>query len=110
MSKRLAMQATVGLVLVLLAFWFTHWLVSPLSRGTQENFARILPGMTIKQVEVILGPINQDDLLWWVDDEGRPGGGQGWWLDRRHPHPRPAILVIFDAHKKVVSASFYRNF
>src|SRR5436305_652452 len=110
MNKRLAMQTMIGIVLVLLAYWLTHWLLSPFPGVTQENGARIHPGMTLKQVETILGPIRKEDLLWWVDEQGRPDGGQGFWLDRRHPHPRPAILVIFDARKRVVSVTYYNNF
>jgi hypothetical protein len=110
MTKRLVLHGLIGATAVLLAFWVTHWLLSPFPGVSKENFARIRPGMSLKEVEAILGPLSKDHQLWWVDEQGRPDGGQGFWFDRWRESPRPAILIMFDARKRVVSTAYYNNF
>src|SRR5262245_5710010 len=101
MRKRLAVYATIAFAVVIPGFWLTHWLLSPFPGVTRENCARLRPGMTVQQVEAILGG-PAGDRLWWVDEQGKLDGGDGhWYLSRQKPS-LGSIRVRFDARKRVV--------
>jgi hypothetical protein len=55
MSRRVYLLG-VGLALVALALAVTDWALSLRYGVTEANYRRIRPGMTLEQVEAILGP------------------------------------------------------
>ncbi len=48
------MLCVIGAALVLAAFWLTNWLLWEPGL-TEENIRRIRPGMTLTEVEAMLG-------------------------------------------------------
>jgi hypothetical protein len=65
---RLVYLSGVGAALVALAFAFTNYVIGPSPGVTEANARRIRPGMTIVQVEGVLGGPGR-----LVFEEGAPG-------------------------------------
>jgi hypothetical protein len=69
MKKRLAVQGLIGVVVILVAFWLTNWLLSPFPGVSESNCDRIRPGMSLTQVQDILGGPPTEKYS-YVDDQG----------------------------------------
>ena len=82
-------------------------LVSPVTRITPENCARIKPGMTQKQVEAILGgpPDWYDGMGGFQFDAASPTGKGADGLEWAASHGD--VDVVFDGKGCVVKATFY---
>src|SRR5262245_4174386 len=70
MSKQVYLLG-VGVALVALAFAVTHQLLTPPPGVTEANVTRLRPGMTLNQVEAILG--DRPTAIW--PSRGFGGGG-----------------------------------
>ena len=91
MSRRVYLLG-VGLALVALALAFTDWALSLRPGVTEANVRRIREGMTMKEVELILGgrgewwmegtTCQRRDALWaWIGPHGRVFVGFGAFGD-----------------------------
>jgi hypothetical protein len=103
--------AAVGIALALVVV--AHALFSHTPGVLPENVARIQPGMSLGQVEAILGGPPRS-LVWQADEQGGTAGGQGVWYAKRperrggyhRVHVGPTITVHFDANRKATKASY----
>jgi hypothetical protein len=87
MSKGLVVQGLIGAVLTLLTFGLTHWLLSPFPGISEANCDRIRPGMTLQQVEAILGGPPTYRYSFIVDDRGKMEFVMLWYSGgRREVH------------------------
>jgi hypothetical protein len=80
----------VGLALVALAFVGTDWVVRPSCEPgpTEANVRRIRPGMTLDEVEAILGE--------WSFPPSRARSRYFWWQN-----PAGAVTVIMGRNSRV---------
>ena len=86
MKKRLTVQVLIGAVLVLLAFGLTHRLLREAEMTsrplTEKDAEQIQHGMTLPEVEAILGRGGErtpPDHVPWRSDP--PGSEQWFWID-----------------------------
>jgi hypothetical protein len=101
----------VAVVLVVLAgLVFVLW---PGPWASAENFARVRPGMTLAEVEAIVGPPGEftsqpDDLRgqrWWERDGHHPTPESGTFVEWKTDVSR--AVVFFDAGGRVVDLVYY---
>jgi hypothetical protein len=100
--------AVILVVLAVLAFvlWPGPW-------ASAENFARVRPGMTLAEVEAIVGPPGEftsqpDDLRgnrWWEWDGHHPTPESGTFVEWKTDVSR--AVVFFDAGGRVVDLVYY---
>src|SRR5262245_29793669 len=92
-----------GLALLLLAgaFLLTDRLVRP-PGITEANVKRIRPGMTLAQVERLLGGPATENETFWGKNSSRPGGVDAWHR-RSWAGPEGTALVFFNGDDGAVA-------
>jgi hypothetical protein len=111
MSGRLYLLG-VGLVLVALAFLLADWVVSTRPGITRANCSRIQPGMTLRDVEDLLGgPANFEHPLIVDDGKGRvfAFGDDGETVQRTWHDDHGMVDVSFGADGLARRAVFQRS-
>jgi hypothetical protein len=99
MSRRVYLLG-VGLALVALALAFTDWALSLQPGVTEANSRRIRAGMSLAEVESLLGrPAG------WAQRTDRCGGD---WL-RKWGCPRGEVIVLSSPDDRVMRAAFHPN-
>ncbi len=114
MTKRLGMQVLMaGAGVAICWAVLSRTVFGPHPGVLPENCERILPGMSVEQVEEIIGGPPRK-LIWSADEYGRTVSGVGVWYgkpsERRRGYQRvlvgPTITVHFDDDRRATKAYF----